>query len=267
MADVQTGALYPLAENVLNLARSAVNDMLRGTSGSILTDTAPNTNVYLNAAVRRVQRELANNGITSNLRDNVILTPLTPAGASDPDTQVYVSQAGYFDGANMNATPTLPADLIVPLEVWERQTNSGAQFQYMPQPQEGLQSRIPGSYFGQWEWREDRINMTGSTITEDLRVRYEAAISRIAIPVAPATYSNVTIPITDAEDALGAAVALQYARTRGSAMRQEAQQWFMDEMFQLINRHVRRDQHVSYRPSGFRAGGGHIDGSLSGTYK
>jgi hypothetical protein len=266
MADVQTGALYPLAENVLNLARSAVNDMLRGTPGSILTDTAPFTNVYLNAAVRRVQRELANNGITSNLRDNVILTPLTPAVGADPDLQVYVSQMGYFDGTNMNSTPTLPVDLIVPLEVWERQTNAAADFQYMQQPQEGLRSRRPGSYFGLWEWREDRINMTGSTITEDLRVRYEAAISRIAIPVAPLTYANVTIPITDSEDALASAVVLQYSRTRGSAMRQEAQQWFNDEMFQLINRHVRRDQHVNYRPRGYRSGG-NIDGALSGDYK
>jgi len=266
MADAQTGQ-YPIAENVLNLARAGINDMLRSTTGSILTDTATFTNIYLNAAVRRVQRELANNGITSNLRDNVILTPLTPAVGSDPSIQVYVSQIAYFDGANMNPTPTLPADLIIPLEVFERQTNSGAQFQYMPQPQEGLQSRIPGSYFGQWEWREDRINMTGSTMTEDLRVRYEAAIARIAVPVAPLTYANVTIPITDSEDALAAAVVLQYSRTRGSAMRQEAQQWFMDEMFQLINRYVRRDQHISYRPRGYRAGGGRIDGSLMGTTK
>jgi hypothetical protein len=266
MADAQTGQ-YPIAENVLNLARAGINDMQRSTAGSILTDTANNTNVYLNAAVRRVQRELANNGITSNLRDNVILTPLTPAVGSDPSIQVYVSQVAYFDGANMNPTPILPADCLIVYEAWERQTNSAAQFQYMVQPQEGLQSRMPGSYFYQWEWREDRMNMNGSTITEDLRIRYEATIGRIAVPVAPLTYANVTIPITDSEDVLASAVVLQYSRTRGSAMRQEANQWFADEMFQLINRHVRRDQHVSYRPRGYSAGGGRIDGALIGTTK
>jgi hypothetical protein len=266
MADVQTGS-YPIAEDVLNQARADVNDMLRSTTGQIMTDTAPFTNVQLNGAIRRVQRELANNGITSNIRDNVILTPLTPAPNSDPSIQVYVSQFGYFDGTNMNQTPTLPADCILVLEVWERQTNSGAQFQYMPQPQEGLQSRIPGSYFGQWEWREDRINMTGSTITEDLRIRYEASLARVSVPVAPLTYANVTIPILDGLDALSAAIVMKYARTRGSAMRQEAKEWFDDEIYQLVNRHVRRDQHVSYRPAGFRAGGGRIDGSLIGTTK
>jgi len=235
--------------------------MQRGTAGSILTDTAPFTIVYLNASIRRTQRYLANNGLTSNIRDNVILTGLTPAAVSDPSVQVYVSSLGYFDGAQLNNNIVLPADLILPLEVWERQTNSGAQFQFMPSPQEGLNSRLPGSYFGQWEWREDRINMTGSTMTEDLRLRYEASLARIA---ANAVLSQVSIPIRDGEDALAAGVVLQYARTRGSALREEAEKWFMEECDQLVNRYVRKDQRIAYRPRGFRAGGGQIDGALQG---
>src|SRR5271168_1345424 len=266
MSDVQVG-VFPLAENVLQLARASINDMLRTTAGATLTDTAPFTVVYLNAAIRRVQRELANNGITSNIRDNVILTPVTPAATADPSVQVYISQLAYFDGVNMNPTPTLPNDLIFPLEVWERQTGSAAQFQPMTQPQEGLASRIPGSYLGQWEWREDRINMNGSTLTEDLRLRYEASLARITIPVAPLTYGSISIPIVDAEDALAAAVTLQYARTRGSALRQEAQEWFKDEMYQIINRYVRKDQRIEFRPRGFRAGSGSIDGALQGDTK
>lgn len=263
MSQVATSS-YPIAENVLQLARAGVMDMLRTTAGAILTDTAPYTAVYLNAAIRRVQRELANNGITSNIRDNVILSGLTPAVGSDPSIQVYVSQLGYFNGATLNANITLPADLIMPLELWERQTGSGTQFQYMPQPQEGLESRIPGSYFGQWEWREDQINMTGSTITEDLRIRYEASLARIS---AGSDFTKTVIAIRDGEDALAAAVVLQYSRTRGSALRAEAKTWFDEEMFQLVNRYVRRDQRIMYRPRGYRAGGGRIDGSLQGTIK
>jgi hypothetical protein len=263
MSQVQTGT-YPIAEDVLQLARAGINDMQRGITGSILTDTAPFTNVYLNAAIRRTQRELANNGLTSNIRDNVIITPLTPAVGADPGLQVYVSSLGYFDGANVNANPTLPADLILPLEVWERQTGSAAQFQFMPSPAEGLNSRSPGSYFGQWEWREDRINMTGSTITEDLRLRYEASLPRVA---PGANYSLTSIPIRDGEDVLAAAVVLQYARTRGSALRQEAKTWFDDEIYQLVNRYVHKDQRIMYRPRGFRAGGGKIDGALQGDLK
>lgn len=263
MADVQTGS-YPLLENVMQLARAGVNDMLRSTAGAILTDTAPFTVVLVNASIRRTQRYLANNGITSNIRDNVIITPIPPAVGADPQIQVYISPLGYFDGANMNATPTLPADLLLPLEVWERQTGSGAQFIFVPQPQEGLESRIPGSYFGQWEWREDRINMTGSTITEDLRVRYEAALARVA---AGADFTKTTINIVDGEDALAAGIVLQYSRTRGSAMRQEAETWWKAECDEIVNRHVRRDQRIAYRPRGYRAGGGTIDGSLQGSYK
>lgn len=263
MSQVATSS-YPIAENVLQLARAGVNDMLRSVSGTILTDTAPFTAVYLNAAIRRVQRELANNGITSNLRDNVIISGLTPAAVSDPSVQVFVSQLGYFDGAQLNANIVLPADLVFPLELWERQTGSGAQFQYMPQPQEGLTSRIPGSYFGQWEWREDQINMTGSTITEDLRIRYEASLPRIT---AGSDFTKTVIAIRDGEDALAAAIVLQYSRTRGSALHAESKTWFDEEMFQLVNRYVRRDQRISYRPRGYRAGGGRIDGSLQGTFK
>lgn len=263
MTQVATGS-YPIVENVMNLARAGVNDMLRGTAGQTLTDSKPFTAVYVNASIRKVQRELANNGITSNIRDNVILTGLTPAAVSDPSIQVYVSFLGYFDGAAVKSDPKLPADLILPLEVWERQTGSGAQFIFMPQPQEGLESRIAGSYFGQWEWREDRINMTGSTITEDLRLRYEASLARIS---ASDDFSKTTIAIIDGEDALAAGVVLQYARTRGSALRQEAKTWFDDEIYQLVNRHVRRDQRIGYRPRGFRAGGGRIDGAMQGDLK
>lgn len=263
MADVQTGT-YPLLENVIELARAGVNDMLRTTQGAILTNSAPFTIVYVNAAIRRTQRYLANNGITSNIRDNVIIGPIPPTVGADPSIQVYISPLGYFDGAQMNASPTLPADLILPLEVWERQTGSASQFIFMPQPQEGLESRIPGSYFGQWEWREDRINMTGSTITEDLRVRYEATLARVS---SGADFTKTTINIVDGEDALAAGIVLQYARTRGSAMRQEAKDWWQAECDEIVNRYVRRDQRIAYRPRGYRAGGGRIDGSLQGTLK
>jgi hypothetical protein len=247
----------------MQLSRASVNDMLRSIAGQTLTNVKPFTVVYLNAAIRRVQRELANNGITSNIRDNVIITPLTPATVSDPSIQVYVDNLGYFDGTSVNPNVTLPADLILPLQIWERQTGSGGRFVEMDRPQEGLMARAPGQYFGQWEWREDRINMTGSTLTEDLRLRYEATLARIA---ASDDLTKVTIRIRDGEDALAAGVVMQYARTRGSALRQEAKTWFDDEMYQLINRSVRADQRVVYRPRGFRAGSS-IDGALSGDYK
>jgi hypothetical protein len=263
MSQVQTSS-YPILEDVMQGARAGIMDMLKSTAGAILTDTSPYTIVFVNSAIRRVQRRLANNGITSNVRDNVILTPLTPAANADPSVQVYVSVLGYFDGVNVNAQPTLPADLILPLELWERQTGSGAQFQPMSRPQEGLTSRMPGSYFGQWEWREDRINMTGSTMTEDLRVRYEASLPRIA----PGTdFTKTTIAIRDGEDALSSAVKYEYAKSRSSAMRQEAKETLEEDLFELINRYVHQDQRIGYRPRGFRAGSGRIDGALQGEYK
>jgi hypothetical protein len=263
MADVQIAG-YPIVEDVMQLARTAINDMTRDTAGRILTDTNPATLVYLNASIRRTQRELANNGITTNIRDNVVVSGLTPAGASDPSVQVTLNKQGYFDGAVTHAQPVLPADLIFPLEVWERVTGSAGQFIFMPHVQESLESRLPGSYFGEWEWREEQINLTGSTQTEDLRLRYEASAAVLGLGI---NFNTTTIRIADGLDVLAAGIVYQYAFTRGSAMRQEALQMWQHEADVLINRYVRKDQRVMYRPRGFRAGAGRIDGALQGTIK
>lgn len=256
---------YANAEDSLNLARAWINDMTRNTAGLILSDTAPFTVIYLNAAIRKTQRYLANNGIETNRRDNVILTPLPPTPLNDPSVQVSVGFDGYNDGASSHATPTLPADLIVPYELWERQTGSAGQFVPMEQPQEGLQSLLPGSYFNQWEWRENRIFMRGSTITEDLRIRYEASIATLKAN-AQGNFQGVIIPIVDSTEAIAAGIVEQYAFGRGSAMRQEAKARWQEEADEIVNRFVRRDQRVAYRARRFAAGT-RINGALSGSFK
>ena len=221
MTQVQTST-YPIAENVLFFARAFINDMTRSSAGSILTDTNPATNIFLNAAIRKTQRELADNGLLSNVVDNFILTPILPVASSDPGLQVSINQNGYFNGSVQLTTPTLPADLILPLALAQRQTNSGAQFTPMDPAKGPLMSRIPGPYFGEWEWRQDALNMVGCSNTMDLRLRYEQALPRVSIPVAPTTYANVTINIRDGEDALGWGVVFAYAMARGAAQRNEA---------------------------------------------
>jgi len=263
MTQVQEGT-YPIAEDVLNLARAIINDMLRTTAGSILVDSAPFTNVFLNNAVRRTQRYLANNGLLSNVVDNAILTPITPVANQNTGVQVFVSALGYYDGMTTHSQPVLPPDLILPLSLMQRQTNSGAQFTPMWPAKQPLQDRIPGPYFGEWEWRNDAINMVGSTNTLDIRVRYEGRLARIS---PTADYTKTTINIRDGEDALGAAVVFVYAFSRGAAQRAEARAMWQEECDQLINRYVRKDQRIAVRPRGYAAGGGSIDGALSGDYR
>lgn len=256
---------YPIVEGVLQLTRAMVNDMLRDTAGRILTDQAPFTLIYLNSSIRKVQRHYANNGLYSYIKDNVIIPGIPPAASNDPSVQVFLSANGYFDGVNMHATPTLPLDMILPLALFERQTGSGASFSPMsPSRGDGLVSRVPGQTFDDWEWRNDNVNLIGSTNTNDLKCRYESMIPEIA---STANLTTTAIPLRDSHEALAAWMCWFYAFARGSEMRAECEKMANEQMDIVVNRYVRKDQRIAYRSKGFQAGGGPIDGALTGSYK
>src|ERR1039458_1641515 len=96
---------FPTCEDVLNLARALYGDMLQSSGGSILTDAAPFTLPYLNAAIEQVGKELANNGCPQTIIDNEILGPLTPVPNPNPSIQTFISQDGYFNGLVMSKVP------------------------------------------------------------------------------------------------------------------------------------------------------------------
>jgi hypothetical protein len=248
----------------MNDARALINDMIRATGGSILTDTAPFSIPMLNIATRKTQRYLANNGLLSNVVDNAVLTPITPVANADPGTQVFISALGYFNGTNVLSQPVLPPDLILPLSLMARQTNSGAQYVPLTPAKGPLMSRIPGPYFGEWEWRNDAINLVGCTNSMDIRIRYEGRLPRISLT---ANLANTTINIRDGEDALAMGMVMIYAFSRGAGQRAEAKLIWKEECDELVNRYVRRDQRIAIRFQGYAAGGGTIDGALSGDYR
>lgn len=267
MANAPSGqpTTYPIADDVMQLSRSLVGDMLQSAGGAILTNRRPFTVPMLNSAIRRVQRYYANNGIESNIVDNFLLTGITPAATSDPSVQVWIGATGYFDGVKVNAQPVLPPDLIVPLAVWERTTGTSGSFvPVMPAHGDGLPSRVPGQTFDLFEWRNDRINFIGSTVTEDLRLRYEQALSPIGTN---ADLTQVSIPLRDSHEALAFWMIYYFGFARGSALRAEAKQNAQEAMDEVVNRHVRKDERIAYRPRGYRSGGGPIDGALTGSYK
>jgi hypothetical protein len=238
--------------------------MLRSSAGQTLKNDRPFTIEYLNASVEDCQEYLANNGVTSNIKDDVILSPLTPVTNPDPAVQVYVSVEGYFDGVQIHKTPALPVDMIIPLRVWERQTGSGQQFQAMNQPEDGLPSRLQGPYYGLWEWREDRIAMIGSTQTRDLRLRYEAGFVPLA---ANADLTQAIIRIRGGKRAVAYGVAEYYAAARGAPQQTWAEQQKLKRLDELVNRQVRKDQRIAFRPRAYNSDRSSIDGSLSGSFK
>ena len=266
MSGVQTGT-YPVAEDVMNLSRAIINDMLRTTAGQVLTDVAPFTLPFLNSAIQDLQKALANNGVPANIYDNVILTPLTAVENVDPSVQVYIGPNGYNNGSAISKTPALPTNLIVPLLVWQRVTGSGQQFTKVAESHDGIQSQQQGTYFAQWEWRNDYIWFNGSTSSLDIRVRYKGSIPYIKTD---ANFSETVIPIRGGTNALAYGVAAMYSESRNSAVGPAQAQYartrydyFMD---QLVNEYVRAQQRVAFRSHGFREGEDTIDGSLAGSY-
>jgi hypothetical protein len=258
-----TTNVYPTVEQVMNLARATVNDMLRTSAGQILTDPAPFSIEYVNAAIDHVQEYLANNGVSTQIVDNVILTPIPPTPNTDPNCQVFIGYQGYFDGNVQHATPVLPPDLIVPLRIWQRQTNSHQQFEPMNPAKDGIHSRLPGSTFSEWEWRQGAIYMVGATQTQDIRIRYEQSIGDIS---SSANYSTTYIQIPRSKRAIAYLVAYGYAFARGSPQAPSVMQMAEAAMNQIINRQVRLEQRNPIRPRGFRSGSS-IDGSLTGSYR
>jgi hypothetical protein len=230
----------------MNRARAYINDAYQGGAGRILTDTAPFTIEYLNGALEYLQDELRDYDSITLVRDNYIMTPITPVVNVDPSVQINVSFTGFYDGTIQHALPTLPSDMLVPLQLWERQNGSGLPFSLMFQPQNGLCSDYQGQLLYNWEWRNDAIWMLGSTSIEDLRLRYQAQLLPLAASSPTNNFANVSIVIQASTEAMAHLVAYRYARARGAQMAQLFKADADDALRSIMNRYVKQDQGIRH---------------------
>lgn len=149
--------------------------------------------VLLNSAYEYVQDKLANMGWERPIEEAFLLgvtaVPLAVRGAA---TRVYIGYDVYFDGVqNWNAQSTppfvglLPGDLKIPLVLKERVNGSNSGFRPMGMANDGLTLRTQLPYFGEWEWRGDRVYLVGATQTLDIYLRYEAYFPKLVFPSDP----------------------------------------------------------------------------------
>lgn len=235
---------YPTLEEIMLLARSFVNDTFPGATntpgeGRTLTDSAPFTVPFVNSAIRQLQRILENNGVGTFTVDNWILQ-LSPSPTVDPAAQAFIDYTGYFDNTNMNAIPTLPPDLLIPLELWERTTGSNLPFQHMTN-MDVLPSWTQSGSLRIWNWTGDQLNLIGSTVAKDVRMRYKAR----AIPpvVAGTNFNSAFITCVDCQDALAYQIAYNYAMARGGFPSLPALKQDRDEAIGgMVTRYVRMQQ-------------------------
>lgn len=245
---------YPTAEQVMNRARAFVNDAFRGGKGRILTDQAPFTIEYLNAALEELQDKIGNNGVITLLRDNVILGPITSLPASNPAIQIFIAYEGFFNGTTMLPLPVIPSDCRAVIKLWQRQVGTNLPFFPMMQPQQGLESVYQGQYLNMWEYRQDRIYLTGARTNMELRMRYEA---RQPVITDASALADTQIGILSSVNSLATVVGYVYARARGAAAMAVMQTDGEKQMRYIVRRYTRRRQGINYNrmPYGVRAGG------------
>jgi hypothetical protein len=254
-----SGGSYPSLEEISNLIRSLINDTQSGLQGipgegQIWTDdnaVSPFVQPFLNSAIRQTYRELRNIGSATLLRDNVIISGLTPVNGPngfaqpDPAVQVYLSYSGYFDGSTINNALQLPGDLLFPEEVFERQTGTNNTFTKMNQSESGMSSRPQQPTLATWEWRGDAIWFVGSTQMRDVRLRYFCSLPQFFSPTLD--FSSTFVPVLDSADAIAYKAAVLYARMLGTPALPDLVAEAKEQMFQLKNEFVRRTQSRDYR--------------------
>jgi hypothetical protein len=266
-------------ETVMNLVRALVNDSQSGYTGTpgegqIITDNpqiSPFTQPFLNSSIRELYRELRNVGEPALIKDNIIVSGLTPVNgpqglaSPDPSLQVYLGFNGYFDGSTINSSLLLPSDVMYVERVWERQTGTNNSFTPMSQPQFGLEPRQQTPRLQEWEWRNYNINMVGSTQTNDIRLRYYCSLPQFFSE--NLDFDATFVPIIDCVDALAYKTAVKYATMLGSPGLADLKIDAVEQMRQLKLAHVRRSQSIDYIriPYGsYNSNGGDNSGYLMG---
>src|SRR3972149_1985467 len=180
---------YNTAGEVARRLRTLVNDS-EVEGGDILTDDAPFTFEIINGGFEPVQLELAKAGVEVSITETWLIgLPTMPT--VDPEARMVIDDTGcniiYPSGAGdvFSQTPQLPVDLVLPLDLFERQTNTTISAGKMAQPNGGLRSANQQLLLLEWEWKSDGIRTRGALQSQDLKIEYEKKLPQLGAPNDP----------------------------------------------------------------------------------
>ena len=242
------------------------NDSFAGNTGTpgegqVLTDFYQATTSYnpqllncFNSAIREMYRKLRNVKAKALISDNYILEGLPVVdgsagpGIPDPTVQTYLTFESYFDGTNQNTSFTLPPDLMMPLRMWERQSNTTNPFCVMTEAKDGLPSTNQNQQFGQWEWRQGRINFTGALEPRDIRLKYLSFLPAFfpVNPVPSGYFTNTQIPIFDCEECVALITMRNLSLGLNPNVSPTLKSLADEAIYDLRNEEVRRMQATNY---------------------
>jgi hypothetical protein len=249
VGQVGQGAAFDSAEYVLNQTRAITNDVMESNAGDILTDDWPATWIYLNIAQRKCQEYLSANGVETNSQE-IILRNLPAVSNSDPSTQVWLSQSGYFDGTDNHSNPKLPANLVIPHRVWTRFAGTQCPFVQVSPTKDGINGfmlQLP--YPSVYDWRSNQLVLPGFTQAADIRLRFDQYFADLTGPTSVVPYPRMAV-------ALAYMTAYVFANARGDQMAGGLKQDAYAELDNIISQSIRKRQRrgVSRRAYGGYSG-------------
>lgn len=173
----------------------------------------------MNLAYRKFQQFLISLGWVRFVTQNDIIPNVPPVASEDTALNVTLSWSGYSDGVTPYGSPALPQDLIRPLHLAGRSSDSSPnveEFVDIDGPETGIVRlpSVPKKDWNQcWIWDGDQINMLGALTTTDIRIDYLAFFPNFT--TGPSFPGNQVVPILNCEDALSGFIAYVFSLPRG----------------------------------------------------
>jgi hypothetical protein len=233
------------AEEILQYARAISNDAIGGIAGDILADSQPYIFPILEGCYEDLQDRLINGGVNT-FYTYAVITGLTAVATTDPTTQVQLTYTGYFDGVTMHATPTLPSNMLMPLEIWERQTGSTAAWSPVQQVSDSISTRPQTSIFGLFDWQTDELWFPGATLSRDIKLKY--------ILYAPElTGASSPVLVARCKEALACLLVAEMADARGGTDADRFEARAEVAIKRIIERTSQKEAYAYYARRPFRS--------------
>lgn len=225
-------APYDFVYTVLNAVRTRIGDDLDSLlplGGQIASNSQSYSQQCLNTAWRRLQQFLVLKRFSRMIVSNFILASVPAVNSEDAALEVSLSWSGYNDGFTDNPGFVLPQDLIQPLKLSERPSDTAPNinaFIDMDGPEQGI-VRLPSipkqQWNGIWVWNDDQIMMPGALVLTDIRVTYAAYLADFldtgdvtsAVDFTP--WFEQKVPILRALEPLASYTLAELERGRGNA--------------------------------------------------
>jgi hypothetical protein len=249
---IPAGNPYPTINEVMNIARARVNDMMNDAIGDELANDVPASQVYLSAAWKWFQSRCDTAGVQP-FTQVAMLYGIPARASNDLGNECSISWAACSDGVNTFGGPLLPQDMIAPKSVWRRQyqqpDSNGAQtlnsspLCLMTQAPDGLPVWMDTNTI---DIRDDAIYFYGELYAQDWKFRYSAY--RPALDI---TQPTAQIPMMMCEDCLGARIAFEFASARGAVQAPAMEAWAETAFNTVTQRAARIKMRQTIRRRGY----------------